>query len=50
MLGAEISSGTIASGAGKFSAKLDMSGLAKGMYFLKISDGSTSFTKKLSKQ
>ena len=50
MLGAEIKTGQISSGGSGFSGTIDVSMLPKGMYFLKVSDGDSSFTKKLNKQ
>ncbi len=50
LLGAEIKSGDISSSGNSFSGKINVSDMSGGMYFIKIIDGSTFFTKKLNKQ
>ncbi len=50
MLGAEIKSGDIATSGNTFSGKIQVADMSTGMYFLKVTDGDTSFTKKLNKQ
>jgi hypothetical protein len=49
MLGAEIKAGEIPSN-GNYNAKISVSDISSGMYFIKVIDGDTSFTKKLNKQ
>jgi hypothetical protein len=49
MLGAEVQSGNISAG-GAYTAKIEVGGLSSGMYFIKVSDENSSFTKKLNKQ
>ena len=50
MIGAEIKSGEISGNGNAFNGKIAVNELSKGMYFLKITDGDSSFTKKLNKQ
>jgi hypothetical protein len=50
MLGAEIRSGDIAASGNTFSGKIQVSDISNGMYFLKVTDGDSSYTKKLNKQ
>ena len=50
MIGEEIKSGDIFSGGNGFIGKISVSDMTSGMYFVKITDGDTSFTKKLNKQ
>ncbi len=50
MLGAEVKSGEIASSGNSFKGNLTVSELSKGMYFLKVTDGDSVWTKKLNKQ
>ncbi len=49
MLGAEVQAGDITAN-GSFNGKISVSDLSNGMYFLKVTDGDTSYTKKLNKQ
>jgi len=50
MLGDVIRNGNVSSNGSSFSDRIDVSTLPKGMYFLRVIDGDSSFTKKLNKQ
>jgi len=49
ILGSEIKAGDINAG-GNYSGKITVSDISSGMYFIKVTDGDSSFTKKLNKQ
>ncbi|MBI3502177.1 MAG: protease inhibitor I42 family protein [Bacteroidetes bacterium] len=50
LIGAEIKAGEISSSGNLFKGNIPVSELANGMYFLKVTDGDSVWTKKLNKQ
>jgi hypothetical protein len=50
IVGAEISAGDIGTNGSSFNGKIQVSDISRGMYFIKVSDGKNTWTKKLNLQ